>query len=334
MAQLFELRNPHVRQKKKIEWDDKIVPFQLKKTDIRGRFVKLSTLLDDILNQHKYPAQIEPLIVEMILLTALIGQMIKIRWKLSLQMQSNGPVRMIATDYYGPETDEGLSRVRAYASYSKDKLRSEKAIDRIGDGYFAVLLDQGDGTKPYQGITPLSENSLIKSAETYFYQSEQLPTKFHLNYAKISKIGENKQWRGDGIMIQQIPKINSNKLKISDPKKNDAFSLENTTYDCDNWNRIKHQLNTLERNKPIGPSVSSEDWVSNLFYGESPQIFKPQNLKFGCNCSKERVQQSLSIYSVKDIKKMTTKEGLVSADCQFCGANYYLDPSSVGSGKI
>ena len=35
-------------------------------------------------------------------------------------------------------------------------------------------------------------------------------------------------------------------------------------------------------------------------------------------------------YSAKDIEKMTTDEGRVTADCQFCGAHYDLDPKSVG----
>ena len=42
------------------------------------------------------------------------------------------------------------------------------------------------------------------------------------------------------------------------------------------------------------------------------------------------MRQSLSIYSAKDIEKMTTPEGRVTADCQFCGAHYDLDPTTVG----
>ncbi|MCU0909319.1 MAG: Hsp33 family molecular chaperone HslO, partial [Rhodobacteraceae bacterium] len=51
---------------------------------------------------------------------------------------------------------------------------------------------------------------------------------------------------------------------------------------------------------------------------------------FGCTCSEDRVRQSLSIYSDKDIRHMTTDAGTVTADCQFCGAHYVLDPLSVG----
>jgi len=51
---------------------------------------------------------------------------------------------------------------------------------------------------------------------------------------------------------------------------------------------------------------------------------------FGCTCSEDRVRQSLSIYSAKDIETMTTDEGRVTADCQFCGAHYDIDPATVG----
>jgi molecular chaperone Hsp33 len=40
------------------------------------------------------------------------------------------------------------------------------------------------------------------------------------------------------------------------------------------------------------------------------------------------VRQSLSIYSSKDIEHMTTDDGRVTADCQFCGAHYELDPAN------
>ena len=53
-------------------------------------------------------------------------------------------------------------------------------------------------------------------------------------------------------------------------------------------------------------------------------------MTFGCTCSADRVRQSLSIYSAKDIKTMTTDEGIVTADCQFCGAHYEFQPETLG----
>ena len=48
-------------------------------------------MLDQVLKQHAYPSVIEALVAETALLTALIGQTIKLRWKLSLQVRGKGP---------------------------------------------------------------------------------------------------------------------------------------------------------------------------------------------------------------------------------------------------
>ena len=65
-----------------LAWDDTVLPFQLDASDIRGRVARLDGVLDGILKQHDYPPQVEALVAEMALLTAMIGQTIKLRWKL------------------------------------------------------------------------------------------------------------------------------------------------------------------------------------------------------------------------------------------------------------
>ena len=315
----------------KIAWDDTILPFQLDHADIRGRVARLDGVLDGILKQHNYPPQVEALIAEMALLTALIGQTIKLRWKLSLQVQTKGAVRMIATDYYGP-TDEGESaRMRAYASFDPDRLDDGPPFGQLGEGYFAVLLDQGQGTTPYQGITPIAGNALRNCAEAYFAQSEQLPTRFSLSFGRSHETGGVEHWRAGGVMLQHMPKASpfaigggsgeEGLLQASDIVGGD---------DAENWNRANMLLDTVEDLELIGPSVAPTDLLVRLFHEEAPRVFDLQPVRFGCTCSEERVRNSLSIYSAKDIEKMTTEDGIVTADCQFCGAHYRLNPETLG----
>ena len=123
-----------------IAWDDTVLPFQLDRSDIRGRVVRLDGVLEQVLHQHSYPPVIEALVAEAALLTALIGQSIKLRWKLSLQIRGNGPARLIATDYYGPGDDGEPARIRAYASYDAERLDHEaRPFSQIGQGYFCLL---------------------------------------------------------------------------------------------------------------------------------------------------------------------------------------------------
>ena len=313
-----------------LAWDDTVLPFQLDASDIRGRVARLDGVLDGILKQHDYPAQVEALVAEMALLTALIGQTIKLRWKLSLQVQSKGAVRMIATDYYGPEKEGDVARIRAYATYDADRLTDGAPFDQIGEGYFAILIDQGTGMTPYQGITPLAGGSLAACAESYFAQSEQLPTRFQLSFGRSVEPGVPEHWRAGGVMLQHMPKAsplmakgegNGDVLAAQDLLDGDA---------SEDWARVNILLDTVEEMELIGPQLAPSDLLLRLFHEETPRVFDTQAVRFGCTCSEDRVRQSLSIYSARDIETMTTDEGRVTADCQFCGAHYDLDPATVG----
>jgi len=317
-------------QGNKIAWDDTVLPFQLDASDIRGRVARLDGVLEGILRQHDYPEKVEALVAEMALLAALIGQSIKLRWKLQLQVQSNGPVRMIATDYYGPSEDGEPARIRAYASYDADRITDAPVFDQVGEGYFAIMIDQGQGMTPYKGITPLAGGSLSSCAEAYFAQSEQLPTRFQLSFGKSSTPDESEHWRAGGVMLQHMPKASPFAAKTEG--SGDILRPEDLVdgEEGENWLRANVLLDTVDPLELIGPSLPPTDLLLRLFHEETPRVFETQPVRFGCTCSEDRVRQSLSIYSAKDIEKMTTEEGRVTADCQFCSAHYDLDPKSVG----
>ncbi|MBY6090547.1 Hsp33 family molecular chaperone HslO [Maritimibacter alkaliphilus] len=316
----------------KLAWDDTVLPFQLDVSDIRGRVARLDGVLDGILKQHDYPPVVEALVAEMALLTALIGESIKLRWKLQLQVQSDGPVRMIATDYYAPETPGEPARIRGYASFSPEKLTDGRPIDQVGKGYFAIMIDQGQGMAPYQGITPLAGGSLSDAAESYFAQSEQLPTRFSLMFGQSTEAGGDEHWRGGGVMVQSMPKASPSVAGEGGSGEGGLLHASDlvTGDEEENWNRVNMHLDTVDALELVGPQVSPSDLLVRLFHEEQPRVYDAQPVRFGCSCSEDKVRQSLSIYSAKDIEKMTTAEGRVTADCQFCGAHYDLDPATVG----
>ncbi len=316
-----------------IAWDDTVLPFQLDRTDVRGRVARLDSALDQVLNQHAYPPVIEALVAEAAVLTALIGQSVKLRWKLSLQVRGKGPARLIATDYYAPTEDGGPARIRAYASYDTDRLdHSAAPFSQIGEGYFAVLIDQREGTEPYSGITPLAGGSLSSCAETYFAQSEQLPTRFALSFGQSILPGTAPVWRAGGIMLQHMPVASG--AVAAEAGSGEGGLLGHADIlggaQSENWTRANALLDTVEDIELVGPSLSPTDLLIRLFHEEGPRVFDAQPVRFGCSCSADKVRQSLSIYSAKDIRHMTTPEGTVTADCQFCGAHYVLDPVTVG----
>ena len=314
-----------------IAWDDTVLPFQLDRSDTRGRLARLDGVLERILAQHDYPVTIEALVAELAILTALIGQTIKLRWKLSLQVRGNGPVRIIATDYYAPEVEGGTARIRGWASYDETRLEEGPGFPQIGNGYFAILIDQGQGTTPYQGITPLAGGSLAACAETYFAQSEQIPTRMALSFGRSTLSGGEERWRAGGIMLQQMPKASPH-VQGGGSGSGGLLTPEDILADdeVDAWQRVTAPLASVDALDLIGPGVESTEFLARMYPKEGPRVFDPQPVRFGCTCSDERVRTSLSIYSAKDIGHMTTPEGIVTADCQFCGAHYEFDPKTLG----
>jgi molecular chaperone Hsp33 len=316
----------------RIAWDDTVLPFQLDRADIRGRVGRLDSVLETILGQHDYPSEVAALVAEATLITALIGQTIKLRWKLSLQVRGDGPVRLIATDYFGPRADGEPARMRAYAAFDPEGVVVGRPFDLLGEGVFGITIDQGPGTAPYQGVTPIAGESLADCAETYFAQSEQLPTRFALAVGEAVEPGGAAHWRGGGLLLQHMPKASAH--ATGGPTGPDGLLAAEDVLDgtdADNWRRAVMLLETVDATELVGPHVGAEQLLLRLFSEEVPRVYPSQPVRFGCTCGPEKVVASLAVYPASEIAAMTTDDGKVTADCQFCGAHYEFDPSELGA---
>jgi molecular chaperone Hsp33 len=317
----------------RIAWDDTVLPFQLDRADIRGRVGRLDSVLETILGQHDYPAPVAALVAEAALITALVGQTIKLRWRLSLQIRGDGPVRLIATDYFGPAEKGAPAKMRAYAGFDAEGVAAVdgRPFDLLGKGVFGILVDQGPGTAPYQGMTPIAGGSLADCAETYFAQSEQLPTRFALAMGEAVEPGGEAHWRGGGVLLQHMPKASPNAREgATGPDGLLAAEDVLAGTDAENWRRAVMLLETAEATELIGPHIGTEQLLLRLFNDEGPRVYAAQPVRFGCTCGPEKVVRTLAGYSAEEIAALTTPAGKVTADCQFCGAHYEFDPAELG----
>ncbi|MEM9782271.1 MAG: Hsp33 family molecular chaperone HslO [Pseudomonadota bacterium] len=319
--------------------DDAVLPFQLDRTLVRGRVARVDATLDHILSRHRYPAPVAGLVAEAVVLTALIGQTMKLRWKFSLQVRGDGPVRLIATDYFAPQEEGGVANLRAYASFDRGDVASYRGaiggragFALLGQGMFGMTIDQGPGMTPYQGVTPLAGGSLSASAETYYAQSEQLATRFHIEAAETQEAGGDPAWRAGGIMIQMLPDHGGRAPDAPSGEEglmtaDDVAAMGSRAED---WGRTAILMASVETHELVGPLVGPERLLFRLFHEEAPRVYPAQAVRFGCTCSADKVRQALSIYSQRDLQTMTTEAGDVTADCQFCSAHYSFRPETLG----
>ncbi len=320
---------------KPVSGDDTILPFQLDRLNVRGRVARLDAMIDQILGQHSYPPAVSGLMAEATLLTALIGQTIKLRDRFSIQVRGNGAVTMLATDYFAPKEEGGAAIMRSYASYRDEKLPGVDSAEQgeqggialLGEGLMGVTIDQGTG-QPYQGITPLTGSSLAECAEIYFAQSEQIATRFVLASAQSQEPGQPANWRAGGIVIQHLPDASSLMAKAGAdvPVEGNAAlmtgdDVAELTGQGDDWRTAALKLETVEELELIGPHVSTEELLLRLFHEDAPRVYPAQAVRFGCTCSSEKLENVLSGYDRSALSEMV-EQGKITADCQFCGAQY------------
>ena len=307
---------------------DSVLPFQLDRLDVRGRVARLDGAIDAILTQHDYPAPISGLLAEATLLTVLIGQTMKLRHRFSIQARGKGPVTLLATDYFAPKQEGEAARIRAYAGYDKAGFEDSglEGIALLGDGVMGVTIDQGQGQQPYQGITPLSGESLAECLELYFAQSEQLATRFAVTSAFASEPGKEPGWRAGGVVIQHLPKASPLMPGGTDQPSgtdglmsaDDVAALGET---ADDWTTAATKLATAEAHELLGPHVAPDALLLRLFHEDAPRVYAPQAVEFGCTCDAGALRGLLSGYGAEALEDMA-ENGHIVADCQFCGAHY------------
>ena len=84
---------------------DFVLPFDIAKAGVRGRFVRLDTASAQALDAHQLPEAAARAAGESLALAALLGSALKLDGRLTVQTKSDGPLDLVAADYYGEADD-------------------------------------------------------------------------------------------------------------------------------------------------------------------------------------------------------------------------------------
>lgn len=301
-------------------WDDTLYGFHLAGGLVRGRLVRLGAALDEVLRPHDHPPVVQGLLAETTLLAAALAGGLKYDGVFTLQTSGDGPVRTLMADV----TSTG--DLRAVARVDRDRLDSletgHPAVGRadpaalLGRGHLAFTVDQGPYTDRYQGITALVGGTLSAAVEHYFDQSEQLATVVQTathGPGHGAADGEPETatasggWRGGCLLLQRMPA--------------EAGGRSGAAAD-DAWETAGVLARTLTGMELLDPALSPDRIVHRLFHGEAPMAGETRALRFGCRCSRDKIEAVLSRYPRGELDTMKQDDGIVSAACQFCGAHY------------
>ncbi|HUE78868.1 MAG TPA: Hsp33 family molecular chaperone HslO [Sphingomicrobium sp.] len=271
----------------------------------RGRVARIGPVLGQVLANHGYPPVIEQLLAEALVLTALLGSLLKDpAGQTTVQAQTdNGIVDLLVCDYLGGE-------LRGYVRHDSDRLveagPNPSLFALFGKGYLAITFDQPAIDERYQGIVPLEGSSLAEAAQSYFTQSEQIPSVVRLAAAKRAD-----GWSAGGLLFQHLPEGEEGRDRL------------HTRLDHPDWPHVAVLAGSVRPAELTDPSLPLDDLVWRLFHEEDEvRTLEPLLLARGCRCNPDYVRSVIARFPADERQAMVGEDGLIRVDCAFCSQSF------------
>src|SRR5690349_15058919 len=138
-----------------------------------------------------------------------------------------------------------------------------------GEGTIIVTVEATDRASSYQGVVPITGDSLAESLEAYFVQSEQLPTRVMLS-ATAGVVS--------GMLVQRMPG-EGGKQSV------DPAALESA------WMKADHAMAALSAAELLEDDM--EQRLVRMFGADEVRVFGGKEVTYECRCSRERVANVL-----------------------------------------
>jgi len=286
---------------------DEVRRFIVENRPVRGHWVRLEGAWRELRAHRDYPQLVRELLGQAVAASVLLAATLKFRGQLTLQLQGNGAVSLLVAqcthDY----------RLRAVARFDADAVAALSANEatRGGEvfrglvgsgGRIAVTVEADERSMRYQGIVPLSGDSLAGSLEAYFARSEQLPTR-----VLLAADGE----RGAGVLVQKLPQ--------------DAGIDESRMTEI--WAQAERGIERLSAEDLLHCPV--EELLGRGFAAHDMRLFRGAPVQFECRCSYGRVTGLLRALGPEEVREVLREQGAVTVTCEFCHRPYRFESGDV-----
>jgi molecular chaperone Hsp33 len=271
---------------------DRLERFLFESTRVRGELVSLDETFRAAIARHDYPKPVKTLLGEAMAASALLSSTIKFEGgSLTLQVQGNGPVHLLVAQCTSDRHLRGL--VRWNGAVDAGPLPS-----LTGSGRLAITIDPGGDRERYQGIVELAGETLARSIEGYFAQSEQLDTRLWLAADDT---------HAAGMLLQRLPGEN----------------------DPDLWNRVLHLAATLTPAELLG--LPTREILRRLFHEEDVRLFRAEPVAFRCGCARTTIESVLRVFGREEAESILRERGSIDVTCEYCLDRYAFDSIDVAT---
>ena len=232
---------------------------------------------------------------------SLMGSMLKDdRDTITLRVSGNGPAGVVIA------CTDGTGNVKGCIDHPLVELpaKANGHLDVGGavgkDGVLTVIRDNRLQKEPTVGQVPLVSGEIAEDLTSYYAYSEQVPTVCALGVLVDKDLSIS---CAGGYLLQLLPGAT------------DA------------------EITQLEQNIAAMPSVTEmlhagktpEDMMNLAMAGFNPSVLDEREVRYQCDCSRERTEQMLLSLGRKELEKLRDEDPNCEVVCHFCHTKYEFD---------
>mgnify|MGYP000942535146 FL=1 len=166
----------------------------------------------------------------------------------------------------------------------------------VGRGLLTVSYDLGL-KEPYSGQVEIQTGEVAEDLAYYFTVSEQLPSAVGLG---VMVDTDSSVKHAGGFIVQLLPDAPEDVIELLEKK---LANLEPVT-------------TMMEQ------GMTPEEMLLHIFEGVDIEFTEKHDVKFYCDCSKEKVKRALAAISDKDLQDIVNDDEDIEVKCYFCNTAY------------
>src|SRR5918994_2142515 len=147
---------------------------------------------------------------------------------------------------------------------------------------------------------------LLAEAQSYFAQSEQIPSLVRLAAEK-----RDGRWTAGGLLFQHLPEGEEGRERI------------HTQLDHPDWPHVAILAGSVKAEELTNADLPLDDLIWRLFHEEAEvRTLAPIPLRRGCRCDPDYVRSVIARFPEDERREMVGPDGLITVDCAFCSQSF------------
>ncbi len=288
---------------------DSLVKLLFPAQNTQAQCVRLTDSWKQMKSSLQAPAPVITMLGELAAAASLLASGLKFDGAFVLQIVGDGPVKLALVEVRTGQKIRATVQMREGVPVPEHPTFKD-LVNANGQGRCAAILDLADrrpNEDPYQGVVPLTGETVAETLEGFMTMSEQLQTRLWLAADEES---------AGGLLIQKLPSHGGKMTEAASPE-----SLQ------EGFDEVQTFAQTVKPEELL--TIDALELSRRLFWELNPGVLATLKPVFECRCSRANIAKMIRSFGEKEARSILKEQSTIRVRCEFCGSLYLFEEKDV-----